>query len=100
MSLTVATASLLVAQVTGISLRAGVEATTNCALSPGSTVAASGEIRICVTGGSVTVTVAVAVAPSLVAIIVARPPDTPVTTPMSLTVATASLLVVQVTGKS
>jgi hypothetical protein len=52
------------------------------------------------TGTAVTVTPAVPLLPSLVAVIVAAPMETPVTTPLDDTVATSSLLDVQVTGRS
>src|SRR5207247_11476787 len=48
-------------------------------------------------GTLVTVTVAVPLCPSLVAVIVAAPAATPVTKPLAETVATAALLVAQVT---
>src|SRR6266704_1218843 len=51
------------------------------------------------TGTLDTVTTAVALCPSLVAVIVADPSATPVTTPLADTVATALLLVVQVTTR-
>ena len=50
-------------------------------------------------GGDVTVTVADPDLPSLVAVIVAVPPDTPVTTPAAETVATDDALLVQVIGR-
>jgi hypothetical protein len=49
--------------------------------------------------GCVTVTVAVPLCPSLVAVIVAVPAATPVTSPLPLTVATADALVAQVTTR-
>src|SRR6478672_25505 len=52
------------------------------------------------TGIFVTVTVAVPLLPSLVAVIVAVPGATPVTTPADVTVATAALLDVQVMTRS
>src|SRR2546425_57007 len=48
-------------------------------------------------GGAVTVTAAVPLCPSLVAVIVAEPTATPVTSPLPLTVATAVLLLAHVT---
>src|SRR3989475_5444046 len=51
------------------------------------------------TGTFVTVTVAVPLCPSLVAVIVADPAATPVTNPLGLTVAAAALLVAQVTTR-
>ena len=50
-------------------------------------------------GGAVTVTVADADLPSLVAVIVAVPADTPVTTPAAETLATEAVLLVQVIGR-
>ena len=52
------------------------------------------------TGIFVTVTVAVPLLPSLVAVIVAVPGATPVTTPADVTVATAALLDVHVMTRS
>jgi hypothetical protein len=49
--------------------------------------------------GCVTVTVAVPLFPSLVAVMVAVPAATPVTSPLPLTVAAALLLVAQVTTR-
>jgi hypothetical protein len=46
-----------------------------------------------------TVTVAVPLSPSLVAVIVTEPPDTPVTRPLGETVATALLLEIHVTTR-
>src|SRR5881397_4285703 len=51
------------------------------------------------TGTFVTVMVAVPLLPSLVAMIVAEPAAAPVTRPLLLTVATAPLLVVQLTAR-
>src|SRR3989442_10908792 len=51
------------------------------------------------TGTLVTVTVAVPLCPSLVAVIVAEPAATPVTRPLADTVAAAALLVAQVTTR-
>jgi len=51
------------------------------------------------TGTLVTVTVAVPLCPSLVAVIVAEPAATPVTNPLAETVAAAALLVAQVTTR-
>jgi hypothetical protein len=49
-------------------------------------------------GPAVTVTLDVPVFPELVAVIVAEPAATPVTTPLEPTVVAAALLVVQLTG--
>src|SRR2546425_13223519 len=51
------------------------------------------------TGTFVTVMAAVPLCPSLVAVIVAEPAATPVTNPLALTIATAGLLVAQVTAR-
>src|SRR5256886_1849470 len=50
-------------------------------------------------GAAVTVMAAVPLLPSLVAVIVAEPAATPVTTPLELTAATAALLVAQLTAR-
>ena len=50
-------------------------------------------------GGAVTVMVAVPVRPSLVAVMVAEPAATPVTSPLAETVATPLALVVHATGR-
>src|SRR5439155_423585 len=62
-------------------------------------VAVAGVIVTDATGTGVTVTVAVPLCPSLVAVIVAVPAVTPVTSPPALTVATAVLLLPQLTGR-
>jgi hypothetical protein len=61
------------------------------------TLADGGETATLPTGINVTVTEAVPVLPSLVAVMVAVPPPTAVTVPLDDTVATAALLVVQTT---
>ena len=63
------------------------------------TVAVAGLTVTEATGTLVTVTVAVPLCPSLVAVIVAEPAATPVTDPLAETVATAPLLVAQVTTR-
>src|SRR5437588_622316 len=69
----------------------------SCTRVPTSTVAVTGVIATAATGTGATVTAAVPLWPSLVAVIVAAPTATPVTRPLVETVATALLLVVQVT---
>jgi len=64
---------------------------------PDATLAVDGSTVTLPTGTSVTVMVAVPDLPSLVAVIVAVPGSTPVTTPPCDTVATSALLVLQVT---
>jgi hypothetical protein len=65
---------------------------------PATTMVAVGGLTVTVaTGASVTVTVVDPVLPSLVAVIVAVPGLTPVTTPLVETVATPDALVVHVT---
>jgi len=54
-------------------------------------------VTVVTTGGAVTVMLEVPVLPELVAVIVADPAATPVTTPAEFTVAAAALLVVHVT---
>src|SRR5436309_4597056 len=101
--LTVATAVLLLAQLTarpdnglpfpslGVAARSEERRVGNDAV-PGRTVTDA-------TGTVLTVIVAVPLCPSLVAVIVAAPAVTPVTTPLPLTVATAVLLLPQLTGR-
>src|SRR5205809_3718441 len=62
-------------------------------------VAVAGVIVTEATGTGVTVIVAVPLCPSLVAVIVAAPAVTPVTSPPALTVATPVLLLPQLTGR-
>jgi len=66
---------------------------------PTTALAVAGLTTTDATGTVDTVTTAVALCPSLVAVIVADPSATPVTTPLADTVATALLLVVQVTTR-
>ena len=66
---------------------------------PTVTVAAVGLTVTEATGTLVTVMADVPLFPSLVAVIVAEPAATPVTNPLALTVATAALLVAQVTTR-
>src|SRR5439155_14123189 len=101
LALTVATAALLLAHVTTRPLRAvpfaSCGAAVNWVVAPTVRLAAAGLTVTDATGTLVTVTVAVPLCPSLVAVIVAAPAATPVTKPLAETVATAALLVAQVT---
>src|SRR6266480_1017113 len=98
--LTVATAELLLAQVTTRPMSAlpaeSLGTAVSCAEEPTKMVAELGEMVTAATGTGLTVTVAVAVFPSLVAVIVALPADTPRARPLMLTVATAGLSVAHV----
>jgi len=100
---TVAAAALLVAQVTTRPLRAVPFASfgvaVNCVVAPTVTPAAVGLTVTEATGTLVTVMADVPLCPSLVAVIVAEPAATPVTDPLAETVATAPLLVAQVTAR-
>src|SRR3989441_59933 len=66
---------------------------------PGCMLTDAGVTATDATGTAVTVTAAVPVFPSLVAVIVAAPAATPLTSPLALTVATAWLLLVHVTAR-
>src|SRR5882762_805524 len=103
LALTVATAALLVAHVTARPLRAvpfeSFGVAVNCVVAPTVRLAVAGLSVTEATGTFVTVTADVPLFPSLVAVIVADPAATPVTSPLALTVATAALLVVQVTAR-
>src|SRR6267378_759825 len=101
--LTVATAVLLLAHVTtrpvsGLPL-ASFGVAVSCTLAPTGTLAVAGLTATDATGTFVAVTVAVPLWPSLVAVIVAVPAATPLTRPLPLTVATAVLLLAQVTTR-
>src|SRR5207253_1363090 len=72
----------------------------SCAVPPTKTVAVAGLTTTEATGTVDTVTAAVPLWPSLVAVIVAAPTATPVTRPLADTVATALLLVVHVTVRA
>ena len=102
---TLATAVLLEVQVTGRSVTtvplASFTVIDNAAVSPTCRLAVGGCIVTLATGTLVTVTAALPLFPSLVAVIVAEPTDTPVTTPVvALTVATAVLFDDQATTRS
>src|SRR5207245_8414575 len=77
-------------------------AAVSCTVAPTCTLAVAGLTVPEATGGgasAVTVTVAVPLCPSLVAVIVAGPAATPLTSPLPLTVATAVLLLAHVTTR-
>src|SRR5213080_1316178 len=102
-ALTVATAVLLLPQLTGrpdngLPL-ASFEVAASCTVWPTCTDAVPGLTVTDATGTVLTVIVVVPLCPSLVAVIVAAPAVTPVTTPLPLTVATAVLLLPQLTGR-
>ena len=98
---TVATAVLPLAHVTGRPLRglpfASSGVAVSCTLAPVATVAEAGLTATEATGTGFTVTAELPLFPSLVAVIVAEPTATPVTSPLVETVATAEALVVHVT---
>src|SRR5947209_7698380 len=101
---TVATPALLVVHVTGRSVttvpfasRTVAASTVVCATNRFADV---GVTLTLPTGTAATDTSAFPLLPSLVAVIVAEPTESAVTTPAAVTVATASLLDVQLTGRS
>src|SRR3989440_4674378 len=100
---TVAAAALLVAQVTTRPLRAVPFASfgvaVNWVVAPTVTPTAVGLTVTEATGTLLTVMADVPLCPSLVAVIVAEPAATPVTNPLTPTVATAALLVAHVTAR-
>src|SRR5205823_1645170 len=103
LAVTVATAVLLLPQLTGrpdngLPL-ASFEVAVSCTVWPTCTDAVPGLTVTDATGTVLTVIAAVPLCPSLVAVIVAAPAVTPVTTPLPLTVATAVLLLPQLTGR-
>src|SRR5438874_9088937 len=100
---TVATAVLLLDQVTtrpdnGLPF-ASLGVAVSCTVNPTATLAGDGVTVTEATGASVTVTSDVPLCPSLVAVIVAVPAPTPVTSPLPFTRATAVLLLDQVTTR-
>src|SRR5213082_1409176 len=100
---TVATAVLLLDQVitrpdNGLPF-ASLGVAVSCTVSPTATLAGDGVTVTEATGASVTVTSDVPLCPSLVAVIVAVPAPTPVTSPLPFTRATAVLLLDQVTTR-
>src|SRR5437867_7722200 len=102
-ALTVATALLLLPQLTGRPDNGlplpSFEVAASCTVWPTCTDAVPGLTVTDATGTVLTVIVVVPLCPSLVAVIVAAPAVTPVTTPLPLTVATAVLLLPQLTGR-
>src|SRR5207244_817286 len=100
---TVATVLLLVVQVTVRPVRtlpaASLVPAASCIVCPTVRLTAAGLTVTEATGTLVTVTAAVPLCPSLVAVIVAEPAATPVPRPLADTVATAALLVAQVTAR-
>src|SRR5437660_12460848 len=101
--LTVATAVLLLAHVVsrpddGMPL-ASFGVAVSCSVCPTCTLAGDGVTVTEATGASVTVTSDVPLCPSLVAVMVAVPAPTPVTSPLPFTRATAVLLLDQVTTR-
>ena len=103
LELTVATLVLPLDHVTvrpdsGLPL-ASFGAAVSCTVWPVSTLADAGLTVTDATGTLVTVMADVPICPSLVAVIVAEPAAAPVTRPLLLTVATAPLLVVQLTAR-
>src|SRR6059058_5396500 len=103
LAVTVATAVLLLPQLTvrpdnGLPL-ASFGVAVSCTVWPTCTDAVLGLTVTDATGTVLTVTVAVPLCPSLVAVIVAAPAVTPVTSPPALTVATPVLLLPQLTGR-
>src|SRR2546429_756036 len=100
---TVATAVLLLDQVTtrpdnGLPF-ASFGVAVSCTVCPTCTLAREGVTVTEATGATVTVTSDVPLCPSLVAVIVAVPAATPVTSPLRFTRATAVLLLDQVTTR-
>src|SRR2546426_740104 len=103
LELTVATEVLLLDQLSDRSVSGLRFASSGVAVSwtvlPSSTVAEAGGTIPEPAGGLETVTAAVPLCPSLVAVIVAVPATLPVTSPLALTVATEVLLLAHVTAR-
>src|SRR5437879_42045 len=101
--LTVATPVLLLAHVTTRPVSAAPLASfgvaESCTVCPTCTLGVAGLTVTDATGTLVTVSAEVPFTPSLVAVIVAEPAATPLTTPLPLTVATAELLLAHVTTR-
>src|SRR4029077_3874498 len=100
---TVATAVLSLDQVTtrpdnGLPF-ASLGVAVSCTVSPTTTLAGDGVTVTEATGAGVTVTLDVPLCPSLVAVMVAEPAATPVTSPLPFTVAADVLLLAQVTTR-
>src|ERR1041384_3775229 len=102
-ALTVAIAVLLLAHVTTRPVKVlpaeSLVTAESCCVPVTTTVAVAGLTVTVATGATVTVMAAVPFLPSLVAVIVAEPATLPVTRPVELTVATAVLLLAQVTTR-
>src|SRR6266480_1502175 len=100
LALTVAAGLLLLAHVTVRPVNmlpfASLVVAVSCTVCAGWTAAAVGDTVTVATGAAVTVTAAVPLCPSLVAVIVAEPAPAPVTRPLPLTDATDELLLLQV----
>ncbi len=100
---TVATAGALVVQVTTRPVSAlplaSLGVAVSCTVCPAGTPAVAGLTATDATGTVLTVMAAGALCPSLVAVIVAVPAATPVTSPLPVTVATAGALVAHVTTR-
>src|SRR5207245_1095551 len=71
----------------------------SCAVCPAGMLAVAGVTATDATGTTLTVSAAVPLLPSLVAVMVAEPAATPVTSPLPFTVATPVLLLAQVTTR-
>src|SRR6266498_5164468 len=103
--LTVATAVLLLAQLTvrpvSVLPLASFGVAVSCAVCPAGMVAVAGltATEATGTGAAVTVSAALPLCPSLVAVIVAEPAVRPVTSPLELTVAIEPLLLCQLTTR-
>src|SRR5690349_722660 len=100
---TVATLRSLLVHVTGrpcSGLPSGfLGVAVSCSVSPTGMLLDEGQTNTAATGTTVTPIAAVPLAPSLVAVIVAEPGATPVTSPPLETVATSGVLLSQVTGR-
>src|SRR5438445_2203856 len=102
-ALTVATAGASLAHVTerpmSVSPRASFRVAVSCGAAPTVRVSFAGATVTDATGAGVTVIAAVPLLPSLVAVIAAEPVATAVTTPLTLTVATAGASLAHVTER-
>src|SRR2546426_881420 len=103
LGLTVATAGASLAHVTerpvSVSPLAPLSVAVNCGVAPTGRLSLAGATVTEATGTGVTVIAAVPLWSSLVAVIVAEPVATAVTTPLALTVATAGALLAHATGR-
>src|SRR5207245_11571859 len=99
--LTVATPVLLLAHVTtrpvSVAPLASLGVAVSCAVCPAGMLAVAGVTATDATGTTLTVSAAVPLLPSLVAVMVAEPAATPVTSPLPSTAATPAFLLAQVT---